>query len=288
VICGERNPIAKALQVLRYVIEEPAKSLGVRSMASALKLSPSSAHRLLNALVREGFLDQNESDGTYDLSLETARLANLILERVPIQRVAVPLLRALVEQCNETVLLGIYERNRKEMMFVATVESKHKLRYVSELRQWMPVYAGASGLGIMAFLDASERDTIIARTGLAPITDRTITEPFRLEHELANIRQRGYACTTGQRTPGATAIAAPIFGADGAVMGDVVATLPELRFDRSSEGYFANLVMDCARSITEQTGGKTYQPAPLRPFIAAPDPSDAKDAALNASKGPTR
>src|ERR1700683_2347847 len=45
-----RNPITKVLRALSWLIEEPSGSTGVREMATALGLSPSSAHRLLTAL----------------------------------------------------------------------------------------------------------------------------------------------------------------------------------------------------------------------------------------------
>lgn len=255
-----RDPVRKAMQLLRYAIEESEGSIGVRSTAAALKISPSSAHRLLNALVREDLLEQDAASGGYGLNVEIVRLANLVLGRFPLHQLATVHLRDLVNQCNETALLGIYDRNRREMMFAAIVESRHKLRYVSELRQWMPVYAGASGLGIMAFLPRVEQQTIIAQSNLTAMTDNTITEPYRLEQELALVRKRGYARTISQRTQGAAAIAAPIFGRDGCVLGDVVVTLPELRFDPANESSIAHLVMSCARTITKKIGGHYRDP----------------------------
>jgi DNA-binding IclR family transcriptional regulator len=251
-----RNIVGKVAKVLRIMVEDGGDSMGVRKLATALDMAPSSAHRVLNALVREGFLDHDQENGAYSLSMDFIRLAHLATDRLPLQRIAVPRLRELVEACNETALLGVYDAGRREMMFTARVESSHKLRYVSEFRQWMPVYAGASGLGIMAFLPPAERQAIISQSRLAPLTDRTITEPYRLENELEIIRDRGYASSVGQRTPGAVAVAAPIFGTGGEIVGDVVVTLPELRFDQGNEAYLARLVMSCAQRISEQIGGK--------------------------------
>ncbi len=107
----------------------------------------------------------------------------------------------------------------------------------------------------MAFLPNSEQREIIARTHLAPITDRTITEPYKLEHQLELIRAQNYACSIGQRTPGAVAIGAPIFGPTGVVVGDAIITLPEQRFDPKSEKHLARHVMTCADRITRQMGG---------------------------------
>jgi IclR family acetate operon transcriptional repressor len=147
------------------------------------------------------------------------------------------------------------------MMFVAAVNSSHPLRYVVPINEWIPVYAGASGLAIMAFLPPEERRAIIARTKLAPVTERTITDPMVLEKELARIRARGYAYSRGQRTVGAVGIAAPIWGPDGRVMGDLTVSVPEPRFDERKLPAFARLAIHHAQRIMEHLG--------VRPAAAA-------------------
>jgi DNA-binding IclR family transcriptional regulator len=188
------------------------------------------------------------------------RMAHMAADRLPLHKVAIPHLRELVAVSNETALVGAYDHIRREMMFVAMVESNQSLRYVNRMWEWMPVYAGASGLAIMAFLPETEQREIIARTHLAPITDRTITEPYKLEHQFELIRERHYAFSSGQRTPGAVAIGAPIFGAGGNVIGDAIITVPEQRFDPGSEAVLAGHVIRCADRITRQMGGT--RPAP--------------------------
>ena len=190
------------------------------------------------------------------------RLCHKASERRPLSKLAIPYMRELVAASNETALLGMYDHSRQEMMFVAVVESTQPLRYVNKMWEWMPVYAGASGLAIMAFLTEGEQQEIVARTRLAPVTDRTITERYKLEHQFKEIRSRGYASSVGQRTPGAVAIAAPIFGHSAEVVGDVIITVPEQRFDAASEEHLASHVMRCADSITRATGGR--MPADLR------------------------
>src|SRR5262249_37685165 len=157
-------------------------------------------HRLLAALVEEGLVSRRESSGLYAIGNEMVRLCHLATNQLPISRIAQPLLQELVAITNETALLGHYDDNRQEMMFVVAVESSQPLRYVNIMWEWMPVYAGASGLAIMAFLLPKTQQEIITRTKLAPLTDRTITERYKLEHQFKVIRARGYALSKGQRT----------------------------------------------------------------------------------------
>jgi DNA-binding IclR family transcriptional regulator len=218
--------------------------------------SPSSAHRLLGALVRAGFVNHDPVAGRYSLNLEVQRLAYLAISRTPIRQVALGHMRRLTDACNETSLLGLYDSMRQEIMFAAMIDSSYPLRYSVELNKWLPVYTGATGLAILAFLDAAERAMIIQRTRLVPATSRSITDRYRLEVELQRVRDQGYAITHGQRTVGSVGLGAPVFGSNGAVIGDICLTMPESRFDKKTEKGIAELLIGCAAEVTKALGGQ--------------------------------
>jgi len=223
----------------------------------------STVHRALTSLEKAGMVQREPETRRYRLGLELYRLASYVSARFPLANVAVPILRSFVDECNETTLLGVYDETRLEMMFVAAVESRHPLRYVVELNKWGPLYAGASGLAIMAFLPEADRRAIVARTHLKPVTERTIVDPVALEREMEKVRQRGYALTIGQRTPGAVGIAAPIWGSDARVAGDILVTIPEQRFDSAMEPCLAELVIRCAKTISEYLTNAHGRSTPL-------------------------
>jgi DNA-binding IclR family transcriptional regulator len=252
----ERNPISKALGALGWIVQNSASDIGVRDLAAGLGVSPSSAHRILGALSDAGFVESSESKGRYKVGLEMIRLANMVAGRMPLREAAMKRMRRLVDLCNETALLGAYDHGRKQMIFAATVESTHPLRYAIELNKWVPVHAGASGLAILAFLGEDETQAVIERTRLAALTDQTITEAYRLRAELEEIRRRGYAITRGQRIPGAVGLAAPVFGSGGRVVGDVCLTIPQQRFDESSVQQITKLLLECTEGVTSDIGGK--------------------------------
>jgi IclR family acetate operon transcriptional repressor len=154
------------------------------------------------------------------------------------------------------------------MMFVEIVESAHPLRYELQLNRWLPVHAGATGLAIMAFLPEEERRTIVARSRLDPVTERTIQDPVFLQRELERIRHRGYACTHGQRIPGAVGLAAPVWGPDGRVVGDVALTVPDYRFEPNSERRLGELLIRHAAQLTTALGGQRPGPAVASTVLA--------------------
>jgi DNA-binding IclR family transcriptional regulator len=153
------------------------------------------------------------------------------------------------------------------MMFVTFIDSSHPLRYVVPTNEWIPVHAGASGLAVMAFLPEGERRAIVERRGLPRITEATITDPHVLEDELGRVRRRGYAFSRGQRTKGAVAIAAPIWGPNGRILGELNLSVPEPRFDESMTPAFAKLVITHAQRITENLGGQP--PSEYKPKLVS-------------------
>jgi DNA-binding IclR family transcriptional regulator len=255
-----RNPIAKAIKALGWIIENAAPEIGVRELAAALDMSPSSVHRLLAALVETGYVGQNPVSDRYSVGLEQVRLAHLVIARMPIRQAALPHMRKLGDVCNENVLLGVFDPVRQEMMMVASIESAHPLRYAVELNKWMPIYAGASGLAILAFLTDAEIAAVIDRTRLRPMTSQTIIEPYRLQTEIQRIRTRGYAYTEGQRMPDAVGLAAPIFGSDGEVVGDLCITIPKQRFDSINIDQIAEPLLLYTSHITHAIGGTVRTP----------------------------
>lgn len=232
------------------------ESWGVRELARASGLPPTTVHRTLGALNNEGLVDREPESDRYRIGLEFYRMAWRAEARFPIRDVALRSMRKVVDECNETVFLGLYDPARLEMMFVAVIESSHPLRYFIPLNQWIPVYTSASGMAIMAFLPREEREQIVNVTHLASLTEYTITDPRVLEKELTRIRARGYACTRSQRTVGAVGIAAPLWGPSSRVIGDLVITIPEQRFDAREEPRLADLLRQHADCITQQIGGR--------------------------------
>lgn len=258
---GRRDPLAKALQVLEFLADRLPSDGGVREIANGLGLPPATVHRILRLLETEGAVTSTGDNGRYHVDFRFLRLAWTTSARYPITGVALPIMRDLVDEIDETAFLGLYDPSRMEMIVAERVESSHPLQYVVELNQWLPVYAGAGGLGIMSFLPKNERDAIVRRTELEPLTDRTISDPDKLETAMAEFRRHGYVMTAGQRVKGAVGWAAPIWGPAERVIGDLVVTIPEHRQDSSDETRIAKCLISHADRITGAINGRVGSPA---------------------------
>lgn len=245
----QRDPLSRGIAVLTHMAESELDEFGVRQLASAMSTSASTTHRLLNELEQLELIART-STGGYRLGLGFYRLASRGLGKFPLRTFADRPLRQLAHTVDETTFFSIYDEAAEAMTFAATAESTKPLRYVVELDQRMPLHAGASGLAILAWLPDTLRRSITRRNDLAPVTDSTITDGQELEGRLANIRQRGYAISSGERIPGALAIAAPVFGPLQTVIGCIGVTMPAAHFDPTREGAIARDVISAAENLT--------------------------------------
>ena len=242
---GERRPLAKAVGVLEWMTSAPGERWGVREISRGTGMSPSTVHRALTMLASEGLVGREDETMRYSLGLTFLRLALRVNSRTTVVTVALPVMRRLVERLDETVVLGVYDRMHEQMFFAASVESTQQLRYVVPLNEEIPVYLGASGYAILAHLPDADRRRIIERAKL---------DAKQVEASCRRIREQGYARSQGQRIPGAVGIAAPIFDArmeaDRPVIGDLVVTIPEQRFDEANEAEVAAAVKAAAAEIS--------------------------------------
>lgn len=249
----QRHPLARGLELLTAMVDSAEDVHGVRELGMRLGVSASTAHRLLGDLEKLGMVGRTTSGG-YRLGLEFLRIAWTTAARFPLREAANDILHELTEQTGESSFFAVYNDQRRQMMFTLSIESEHPLRYAVPLHKWLPLHAGASGLAILAFLPEETRKEIV-HGDLEALTERTIVDPARLEERLAAIREDGYALTHGERIAGAIAVAAPVLGVSGTVLGDLGITIPETRFNASMTSELIHAVKQAAGSFSRRLGG---------------------------------
>ena len=97
-------------------------------------------------------------------------------------------------------------------------------------------------------------DVVVPRGKLTAFTPRTITDPAELAAEIARVRERGYAEAIEEREVGLSAIAAPVWGADGELAAIVALQGPTSRFDHEAIAAAAPLLVACAQRISVALG----------------------------------
>lgn len=248
--------VLRLVGVLRHLAEEQGE-VTVKGLAGALALPPSTAHRLLGQLARAGMVEADGRRHRYRPGLEYYRLAALISGRMDIGELARPIMQAVVAECGETCLLGLYLPADRKMMFVARADSDHPLRYRLNMHRPLSVVWGASGRAILAYLPETEVTAILESRENSPATGTAQPSPTAMRKLLAQVRARGSSVSHGEKIPGAVGIASPVFRAGGDVVGSLSITVPEIRYKAKSEARLAALVRSHAAELSRALGAST-------------------------------
>lgn len=172
--------------------------------------------------------------------------------RSDLRDVSRPHLESLRRFTEETVTL-VCPRGL-ERVVVESLAAPRELCVVPSIGSAEPIYAGASGKVIMAYMPEEDRDRVIELTNLKPVRSEAFTDPATFLEELSQVRQCGYAYAIGTVTAGVSALAAPIFEPTGRVAGCVSLRAPESRLPRQRIEQLAPYVVNTGRGISEQLG----------------------------------
>lgn len=256
---GSARSVERTLDILLTFLRE-GRELGITELSRGLKLPKATVHRLVATLVGRGFLTRNPQTAHYRIGLNLFRLGSLFLAQAEVRQAALPVIHELAHATRETVNLNVViDRCR---VCIEKAESTHDIRHFVELGRPLPLYGGASGKVLLAFLDDAEIDAVIAE-GLTPLTPRTIIAPDRVIRNLAEIRRRGYATSADERVPGASAVSAPVRDGTGRVVAGLTISGPTYRFTPERVRRYVELVQQGAARISATLG--YAEPAPARP-----------------------
>jgi DNA-binding IclR family transcriptional regulator len=132
-------------------------------------------------------------------------------------------------------------------MVLEVVDSPSPLMSMARLGQHQPLFLGAAGRIVMAYMEPAELDAVLKKNA-PPDFDRT-----SLDRELARFRRQGFGLTRGQRVPGLTAIAVPIFDMNDRVPHSLALTGPSVRMD-ARDSDLAEIMIAAGRDISTRLG----------------------------------
>ncbi|MCZ2827562.1 IclR family transcriptional regulator [Modestobacter sp. VKM Ac-2986] len=196
--------VDRALWLLQLMGEHQV--LRVAEAAELLGVARSTAHRLLTALRRRGFVLQDRPNGAYRAGPALYEIALAAVNRIDIRQVARPVLEELRAETQETVSLAVLEG--ATVRFLDCAESQRIVRVGNRTGVVRPAHAAAVGKAILAGLSEAELSRRYPDGELpSGTTAATIADLSVLREELAEIRDRGYALNWEESTDGVCAIA---------------------------------------------------------------------------------
>ncbi|MGE4242598.1 IclR family transcriptional regulator [Ramlibacter sp.] len=233
--------IERVALLLRELAVRGSTGWAGRNLAQHCGLQPSTAHRILQGLVREGFVQQRASDARYFIGPFNFELGLTVPGRLELLEAAPAVLRRLARALpNVTTVLFL--RSGNECVCTGRGGAYARAATLTRVGQRVPALALASGIAIVAHLPEAEARAAwdYARKKGAHLGDAHFAQ---LREMLKSARRDGYVVSEGVLWQTVNSIAVP-FGPSNSPIGAVaissrsadtspaalLGALPELRF----------------------------------------------------------
>lgn len=242
--------VERALQILGC-FDDKHPERGISDIAQAVGLHKATAHRIVTTLVNYGFLERLAAEQKYRLGLELPNLGYKVIRRMDLRREALPFMKQLVEEWDETCDLSIFDQGM--VFYVEVLRGDRALTISAAVGQRLPAHSTASGKVFLAYLPPEELDSVLSEP-LNAYTDNTIASSDELHQQLEKIRNHGYAVDYEEYEPGVCAVAAPIFNRSGKVIAAIGGPSPISRMTPERISKIAQAFKEAANAISHRMG----------------------------------
>jgi IclR family transcriptional regulator, KDG regulon repressor len=236
-------------RVLRILLcwKDDDATLSLTEVAQRTELTLPTAHRMIKALQREGFLVHDRISGRYALGPTIMDLARVLLQRSDQDELvvtAIPHLERMRAITGETV--GLHLPMGDLRLCVAELVSRQPIRTATGVGRTFPLPDGASGKILIAWSEE--------RIGIVESKFSSAQKRDDLTRLLKSVREQRYAISEGETIQGATALSLPIFGPNGDVRAAVNVTGPLNRWTRKEMLIHLPELAEEVDRISEQLG----------------------------------
>lgn len=248
-------PGAQALQKGLAVLDavgDADRPLRFKDLVAATGLPKGTLHRILQALIEQRLVRIDQRDSTYRLGHRLFELAHKVWGAFDLRDAAAPELDRLTRETGETVTLA--ELDGAEALYIDERNSGQAFGLRIGVGRRAPVHASAVGKAILAFLPPAEQRALLGRIALERFTARTITDPRKLDVDLALARARGYALSEEEHLDGVVAVAVPVLDHRGAPIAALGLLGPRERLSDDHLHSTGRDLMEASRRISGNVG----------------------------------
>lgn len=178
-------------------------------ISKRLDRSPNEFYRMLDRLVRRGYVTKLEGD-RFGLTLKLFGLSQLHAPTRRLASFATPLMRELAQKSRQANHLAVFDRGAA--VVIAQQEAPDYWGISIRVGSHIDLFNTGSGHVLLAYRSAEERRMMIAEYSGDEKDARQSVDFFE---RLENIRARGYEMMASAQTAGVYNLSAPILGPDG-------------------------------------------------------------------------
>ena len=184
-------------------------SASLKDIAAATGLHASTAHRILNDLAIDHFVER-VGTGEYKLGMRLLELGNVVKGRLSVRDCAYDAMQTLHRSTGQTVNLSV--RQGDDIMYIERAYSERSgMQVVRAIGGRAPLHLTSVGKLFLAAEDDYALKNYVMRTGLAGHTVNSITEAAKLKKELQKTKIEGCAHDNEELELGVRCMAVGVF-----------------------------------------------------------------------------
>nr|WP_228454742.1 IclR family transcriptional regulator [Streptomyces alkaliphilus] len=229
--------------VLLEHMADAGGEIGLSELANDSGLPLPTIHRLMRTLVASGYVRQ-QSNRRYALGPRLIRLGEAAAR--PLTTWARPHLARLVDVTGETANMALLDGD--EVVYVAQVPSRHSMRMITEVGKRVPPHTAAVGKALLSQRPDAEVRSMLVRTGMPALTERTVTSPDAFLAELATVRADGWAVDDNEQEIGVRCLAVSV--PDSPTPAAISVSGPAGRLTEDSTDKIVPLLREVARDLS--------------------------------------
>lgn len=134
--------------------------------------------------------------------------------------------KALSKETRESVGFAIADWEIGQAIYTEASNSSQPVRYAMQAGLRAPLYASAAGRVLMSYAAPEQVEDYLMRVSLRQLTKNTRSDPESIRANLAEIRAQGYCASFGEMLSDTAAVAVPIRGPDGNMLGALMLAAP--------------------------------------------------------------
>ena len=168
--------------------------------------------------------------------------------------IALPWMRKLRDEVKETVFLGIM--GEKDGIFIEQALGTYPFKFMLTPGNRFLLHCSAPGKAMLAFLPEKERSQMIDKINLKRYNENTITSKRKLQAELNEIQENGFALDREEQLRGVVCVGAPLFDYQGYPKAALWISGPTERMNETVWEEQGKLVNHYAEKISIEMGHK--------------------------------
>lgn len=245
--------VGRIAALLRALSSRMPNGAGTSDLARAARVPRPTAHRLLNSLTAQGFVDRDQRTGDWLLGPELYLMGSVAAERYDITELAREQVAALAEATGESAFLSA--RRGNETVCLLRQDGSFPIRsFVLYEGKRFPLGVASAGLVILSFLSAEQVDDYLRENPLAREHGPAHASSL-VRQRVTDTRSRGYAVNPGLVVEGSWGMGAAVFDRAGSPAWALSLTGIEPRFAPERQPELGRLLLKHAHRLTQALAG---------------------------------